>query len=56
MDEIRVERLVSKYEVGGSDPKDDPLLVLLKKWPESKKYKKNPRLRASLEYQVVVIQ
>ena len=52
MDEVRVERLVAKYEDGGSDPKDDPLLVLLKKWPESGKYKENPRLRASLEHQV----
>ena len=56
MDEVRVERLVAKYEDGGSDPKDDPLLVLLKKWPESGKYKENPRLRASLEHQVIVSQ
>ena len=43
-DEVKVELLNERYENGGRKLSDDPLLVLLKKWPASEKCWKNPRL------------
>ena len=43
-DEVKVELLNERYENGGRKLSDDPLLVLLKEWPESEKCWKNPRL------------
>lgn len=47
MDEVRTDRLVWKY---GSDT----LLVIIRDWPVSEKYKDKPDLVASLEYLVCV--
>ena len=49
MDEVRAERLIENYEKNDSDLCFNPLLVLLKKWPSSNKYKDKTRL---LENQV----
>ncbi|KAJ7321426.1 hypothetical protein OS493_034999 [Desmophyllum pertusum] len=42
-DEVKVELLTERYEDGGMQLCDDPLLVLLKKWPASAKFCENPR-------------
>ncbi|KAL9951799.1 hypothetical protein ACROYT_G044528 [Oculina patagonica] len=43
MDEVRTERLIAKYG-------KDSLLVIIRDWPVSEKYKDKPDLVASLEY------
>lgn len=43
-DEVKVELLTARYEEGGRKLCDNPLLVLLKKWPGSEKFCANPRL------------
>ena len=45
MDEVRIERLMAKHG-------RDTLLVILRHWPTSEKYKDKPELVASLEYLV----
>ncbi len=45
MDEVRTERLIAKYG-------KDSLLVIIRDWPVSEKYKDKPDLVASLEYLV----
>ena len=39
MDKVRVARLVKKYKDNGCKPDQDPLLVIIKNWPQSNKYK-----------------
>ena len=36
--------MTARYEQGGRKPCDDPLLVLLKKWPAREEFCENPRL------------
>ncbi|XP_031558821.1 transient receptor potential cation channel subfamily A member 1-like [Actinia tenebrosa] len=38
MDKVRVKRLVDKYKANGSKPAEDPLLLLMKQWPQAKKF------------------
>ena len=47
MDEVRTDRLTAKYGT-------DSLLVIIRDWPISGKYKDKPELVASLEYLVCV--
>ena len=48
MDEVRTDRLMAKYGT-------DSLLVIIRDWPVSEKYKDKPELVASLEYLVCVV-
>ena len=48
MDEVRTERLMSKHG-------KDTLLVIIRDWPATTKYRDNPELVASLEYLVWMI-
>lgn len=48
MDEVRIERLLTKHG-------KDALLVIIRDWPVSGKYKGQPELVASLEYLVCMI-
>lgn len=48
MDEVRTERLMTKHG-------KDTLLVIIRDWPVSEKYKGKPELVASLEYLVCVV-
>lgn len=43
-DEVKVEILIARFEDGGRQFSEDPLLVLLKKWPASETFSDNPRL------------
>ncbi|XP_029198029.2 transient receptor potential cation channel subfamily V member 6-like isoform X2 [Acropora millepora] len=43
MDEVRTDRLITKHG-------RDTILVIIRDWPASKKYKEKPELVASLEY------
>ncbi|CAH3135142.1 unnamed protein product [Porites lobata] len=54
-DEVKVELLIESYENGGRKLSDDPLLVLLKEWPESEKCWKNPRLIESQINRLITI-
>ena len=45
MDEVRIERLMARHG-------KDTLLVIIRDWPASDKYKDQPELMASLEYLV----
>lgn len=45
MDEVRIERLLAKHG-------KDALLVIIRDWPKSEKYKNEPELVTSLEYLV----
>lgn len=45
MDEVRIERLMARHG-------KDTLLVIIRDWPASDKYKDQPELVASLEYLV----
>ena len=47
MDEVRTDRLLAKHD-------RDALLVIIRDWPNSEKYKGKPELVASLEYLVCV--
>lgn len=47
MDEVRTDRLIAQHG-------RDTMLVIIRKWPASKKYKKKPELVASLEYLVSI--
>ncbi|KAK3755623.1 hypothetical protein QZH41_017628 [Actinostola sp. cb2023] len=38
MDKVRVARLVKKYKDNNCKPDQDPLLVIIKVWPQAKKY------------------
>ena len=48
MDEVRTDRLMAKYG-------KDSLLVIIRDWTVSEKYKDKPELVASLEYLVCVV-
>lgn len=48
MDEVRTDRLVTKYG-------KDSLLVIIRDWPVSEKYKDKPEMVASLEYLVCLV-
>lgn len=48
MDEVRTDRLMGKYG-------KDCLLVLIRDWPASEKYKDKPEMVASLEYLVCLV-
>lgn len=54
MDEVHVERLIQKYKDGGEVVGEDPALLMLKKWPISKKYNDNPEKLPGLEQLVCV--
>ena len=45
MDEVRVDRLIKKYD-------KNALLVIIHDWPQKKKYRDKPELIPSLEYLV----
>lgn len=47
MDEVRTDRLITKHG-------RDTILVIIRDWPASKKYKEKPELVASLEYLVSI--
>ena len=53
MDEVRVGRLIDKWKSNGQLDTEDPLLVILKNWPNSRKYKGRPELLPGLEQQVL---
>lgn len=42
MDAVSVERLIQRFRDNGELENEDPALLLLKQWPECKKYKENP--------------
>lgn len=48
MDEVRTDRLMGKYG-------KDCLLVLIRDWPASEKYKDKPEMVASLEFLVCLV-
>jgi len=48
MDGVRTDRLMAKYG-------QDSLLVIIRDWPASEKYKDKPELVASLEYLVCLV-
>ena len=48
MDEVRTDRLMAKYG-------KDSLLVIIRDWPISEKYKNKPEMVASLEYLVCLV-
>ena len=48
MDEVRTDRLMAKYG-------KDSLLVIIRDWPISEKYKDKPEMVASLEYLVCLV-
>ena len=48
MDEVRTDRLMAKYG-------NDSLLVIIRDWPASEKYKDKPEMVASLEYLVCLV-
>lgn len=54
MDAVSVERLIQRFRDNGELENEDPALLLLKQWPESKKYKDNPEKLAGLEQKVYV--
>ena len=54
MDEVRVERLIQKYKDYGELVSEDPALLMLKKWPASKRYKDNSDRLPGLEQLVSV--
>ena len=45
MDEVRADRLTERYG-------KNSLLVIIREWPQKKKYKEKPELIPSLEYLV----
>ena len=49
MNEVQVQRLIQKYKQTGELESEDPALVILKRWPASKKYKDNPDKLPGLE-------
>lgn len=53
MDAVSVERLIQRFRDNG-ELENDPALLLLKQWPECKKYKDNPEKLAGLEQKVCV--
>lgn len=42
MTEVRVERMIQKYQECGELDSEDPALVMLKQWPASTHYKDRP--------------
>ncbi|XP_022806761.1 uncharacterized protein LOC111343835 [Stylophora pistillata] len=49
MDEVTVEKLIQKFKDNGELDNEDPALLMLKKWPASKKYHDNPEKLPGLE-------
>lgn len=47
MDEVRIDRLMERHG-------KDTLLVIIRDWPASEKYKDKPELVTSLEYLVCI--
>ena len=54
MDAVNVERLIQRFRDNGELENEDPALLLLKQWPECKKYKDNPEKLAGLEQKVYI--
>ena len=54
MDAVSVERLIQRFRDNGELENEDPALLLLKQWPECKKYKDNPEKLAGLEQKVYI--
>ena len=54
MDAVSVERLIQRFRDNGGLENEDPALLLLKQWPECKKYKDNPEKLAGLEQKVYI--
>ncbi|XP_066015275.1 uncharacterized protein [Pocillopora verrucosa] len=52
MDAVSVERLIQRFRDNGELENEDPALLLLKQWPECKKYKENPEKLAGLEQKI----
>lgn len=52
MDAVGVERLIQSFKDNGELDHEDPALLLLKQWPECKKYKDNPEKLPGLEQKV----
>ena len=48
MDEVRTDRLMAKFG-------KESLLVIMRDWPASEKYKDKPEMVASLEYLVCLV-
>lgn len=48
MDEVRTDRLLAKHG-------KDTILILIRDWPKSEKYKGKPELVVSLEYLVSML-
>nr|XP_058957050.1 transient receptor potential cation channel subfamily A member 1-like [Pocillopora verrucosa] len=49
MNEVRVERLIQNYKVNGELDGEDPALVMLKRWPASRRYRESPDKLPGLE-------
>ena len=49
MNEVRVERLIQNYKVNGELDGEDPALVMLKRWPASRRYRESPDILPGLE-------
>ena len=47
MDEVRADRLIEKHE-------NNTLLVIIRDWPQQRKYREKPELIPSLEYLVKI--
>lgn len=43
MTEVRVKRMIQKYQECGELDSEDPALVMLKQWPASTHYKDRPK-------------
>ena len=54
MDAVNVERLIQRFRDNGELENEDPALLLLKQWPECKKYKDNPEKLAGLKQKVYI--
>ena len=55
MDEVRVESLIQKYKDNGELVREDPALVMLKKWPASKQHPANSAQLPGLEELVCIM-
>ena len=54
MDEVQVERLIQRFKESGEMACGNPALLMLKKWPVSKKYNDNPDKLPGLEQKVYI--
>ncbi|XP_066015291.1 uncharacterized protein [Pocillopora verrucosa] len=52
MDEVQVERLIQRFKESGEIACGNPALLMLKKWPVSKKYNDNPDKLPGLEQKI----